>query len=87
VLFNDQDMNLQQIEAGMAWHYVKYEGEQTAADRIAYSDAEREARRLKHGLWQDANPVAPWNYRQAKREQKKAMEAFEIRSVTRDKPY
>jgi endonuclease YncB( thermonuclease family) len=87
VLFNDQDMNLRQIEAGMAWHDMKYEGGLAAADLIAYSDAEREARRVRRGLWQEANPVAPWDYRQAKREQKKAVEAFEIRSETRDKPY
>lgn len=87
VLFNDQDMNLQQIEAGMAWHDMQHESGQAAADLIAYSDAEREARRVGRGLWQEANPVAPWDYRQAKREQKKAMESFEIRSETRDKPY
>lgn len=87
VLLNDQDMNLRQIEAGLAWHYKKYENEQSTADRIKYSDAEREAKRVRHGLWQDDNPVAPWDYRQAKREQRKAMEAFEIEVETKDRPY
>jgi len=27
----------------MAWHYKKYQGEQSASDPIKYSDAEREA--------------------------------------------
>lgn len=87
VLLNDLDMNLKQIEAGMAWHYKKYENEQTISDRIKYSDAEREARRVRRGLWQDTNPMAPWDYRQAKREQRKAMKAFETGVETRDRPY
>jgi endonuclease YncB( thermonuclease family) len=87
VLLDDQDMNLEQLEAGLAWHYKKYESEQTTADRVSYSDAEREARRVRRGLWQDANPVAPWDYRQAKRQQKKAMDAFTIRSESRDSPF
>ena len=33
VLLDDQDVNLEQIVAGMAWHYKKYQGEQTTDDR------------------------------------------------------
>ncbi len=43
VLVNGKDVNLEQVEDGMAWHYKKYQGEQSASDRIKYSDAEREA--------------------------------------------
>ena len=42
VMVNGEDVNLEQIEAGMAWHYKKYQGEQSASDRIEYSDAELE---------------------------------------------
>jgi len=63
-------MNLEQIRVGLAWHYMKHEGEQSTAERVRYSDAEREARRVKRGLWHDANPVLPWDYCQAKRELK-----------------
>ena len=42
---NGEDVNLEQVEDSMAWHYKKYQGEQSASDRIIYSDAEREARR------------------------------------------
>lgn len=76
VLLNGDDMNLEQIRAGMAWHYKKYQGEQSSDDRITYSDAELEARRDRLGLWVDKNPVPPWEYRQAKRQQRKDMEAF-----------
>ena len=69
VLLNDQDMNLEQIKAGLAWHYKKYEGEQSEKDRLLYSSAEIEVRKSKIGLWSMANPVPPWEYRRAKRKQ------------------
>ena len=87
VLLADEDMNLEQIKAGLAWHYKYYQKEQTPADRVKYSDMEREARMEKRGLWYDTNPVPPWDYRKAERKQKKAMEPFEIRPETRDKSY
>ena len=66
VLLSGEDVNLEQVEAGMAWHYKKYQSEQSSTDRVKYADAEREARRLKLGLWRDPNPTPPWEYRQAK---------------------
>jgi len=87
VLLDGEDMTLEQIDAGLAWHYKKYQGEQTVADRVAYSDAETEARRRKLGLWGDPQPVPPWDYRKAKRDQKKAMEPFTNKSQVRDNPY
>jgi len=87
VLLGGEDMNLEQIEAGLAWHYKKYQNEQTTVDRVKYSDAEREARMERHGLWHDANPVPPWEYRQAKRQQMKDMEPFMNKSESRSSPY
>lgn len=80
VLLDDADMNLEQVKAGMAWHYKKYQGEQSSDDRIAYSDAELDARRGKLGLWVDQTPVPPWEYRQTKRQQRKDLEVFMGRS-------
>ena len=76
VLLSGEDMNLEQVKAGLAWHYKKYESDQTTADRVKYSDAEREARSDKRGLWHDTAPVAPWEYRQAKRQKMKALQPF-----------
>ena len=67
VLLSDQDMNLEQVKAGFAWHYKKYQNEQSPSDRELYSQAEIEAREAKRGLWYDPEPVAPWEYRQIKR--------------------
>ena len=83
VIFNGEDVNLEQVEAGMAWHYKKYQGEQSASDRVKYSDAELEARRHKLGLWHDPNPVPPWEYRQAKRKQRNDLESFVGKSTVR----
>ncbi len=52
-----RDVGLEMIRAGCAWHYRQY------SDDAGYAAAEVEARRARRGLWQDAAPVAPWNYR------------------------
>ena len=67
VLLNDEDMNLEQVKAGYAWHYKKYQKEQIPADRELYSNAEIEAREAKRGLWHDPKPVPPWDYRKSKK--------------------
>jgi len=67
VLVGGKDVCLEQVIAGFAWHYKKYQNEQAASDRQRYADAENEAREAKRGLWQDAHAIAPWDYRAAKR--------------------
>jgi endonuclease YncB( thermonuclease family) len=57
------DAGLALIAAGLAWHYKQYEKEQKAADRVRYAAAEEAARRTHAGLWRDASPVPPWNFR------------------------
>jgi endonuclease YncB( thermonuclease family) len=59
------DVNLAQISAGYAWHYRQYEREQSKQDRAAYDNAELHAREQKLGLWKDAHPVPPWEWRHA----------------------
>lgn len=63
VIYQDQDMNLRQVQLGMAWHYKQYEREQDVEDRSRYAQAEYLAQRDKLGLWQDANPIPPWDFR------------------------
>lgn len=50
-------VNASLVEAGYAWHYKKY----STDDGLA--SLERAARSARRGLWQDENPVAPWDFR------------------------
>jgi len=67
VIFNGKDVNLSQIKRGLAWHYKKYENEQDVEDRSIYANAEYQAQRDKVGLWSDAKPMPPWEFRKFKR--------------------
>jgi endonuclease YncB( thermonuclease family) len=58
-----RDVNLEMLKAGLAWHYKQYEREQAKEDRERYAAAEEEARAGRVGLWRDAEPVAPWDWR------------------------
>ncbi len=66
VLAGGMDVNLEQVRAGLAWHYKAYERTQSATDRHAYADAENEAKAAKRGLWVDADPTPPWEWRHRK---------------------
>ncbi len=66
VLFDGKDVNLVQVERGMAWFYRQYEREQPRNDRRLYEAAEQAARAGKRGLWNDADPVPPWEFRHKK---------------------
>ncbi|MFH1871092.1 MAG: thermonuclease family protein [Pseudomonadota bacterium] len=68
VIAAGEDVNLELVRKGLAWHYKKYEREQSAPDRLHYARAEQDARRNQRGLWQQPEPVAPWDYRLQKRE-------------------
>jgi len=66
VLVNGQDVNLVQVERGMAWFYRKYQREQSPNDQKLYEAAEDTARADKRGLWRDADPMPPWEFRHSK---------------------
>ena len=57
------DAGLEQIKAGLSWHYKYYQMEQSEEDRRLYSEAELEARKTQIGLWKDEEPIAPWEWR------------------------
>ncbi|HEY3046091.1 MAG TPA: thermonuclease family protein [Polaromonas sp.] len=63
------DANLEQVRAGYAWHYKKYEREQSIEDRVAYAAAESSARAARAGLWRDAVQMPPWDWRSCRRKQ------------------
>lgn len=63
VIVNGQDANLSQIYTGLAWHYKQYDKEQSVTDRGSYAQAEIAARAQRIGLWYDAAPTPPWDFR------------------------
>ena len=65
VVVGKKDVNLAMLEQGMAWHYVKYDKNKRLGQ------AEAEAKAARRGLWQDKQPMAPWDWRKAERERRK----------------
>ncbi|MFC7421964.1 thermonuclease family protein [Iodobacter arcticus] len=60
------DINSEQIKAGFAWHYQYFaRGKQSSADYDRYQSLEQQARLGKIGLWQESEPLPPWDYRKA----------------------
>ena len=57
---NKQIVNQEMIKQGMAWHFKKY------SSNPLYAQLEISARKRKIGLWSDAHPVAPWEWRKPK---------------------
>jgi endonuclease YncB( thermonuclease family) len=54
---------LAQVTSGMGWWYRKYANEQSVEDRRRYEFAEQEAKAKRVGLWQENNPMPPWEFR------------------------
>jgi micrococcal nuclease len=61
VMVGGRDVNLELLEEGMAWHYEQYDHNKRLRE------AEQSARAAKRGLWQDRDPVPPWDYRKEHR--------------------
>src|SRR5256714_14811942 len=72
ILLNGKDVNLEQVKGGMAWHYKEYEREQSPEDRELYARAEDDARSARRGLWVDANPIEPGEFRRDERREREA---------------
>lgn len=66
VLLNGQDVCLEQVKRGMAWHYKKYQRDQNPEDKAAYALAENKARDLRLGLWAHEAPIEPAQFRHMK---------------------
>lgn len=63
VIVDGADVALAQLEAGLAWWYRKYAHEQPPSQRQNYEGAESKASADSVGLWQNKNPMPPWEWR------------------------
>ncbi len=58
------DLGLHQVLSGNAWFAQRYKNELGSIDDVnAYNAAHNHARSSKRGLWQNPDPIAPWDYR------------------------
>lgn len=69
VVVGGVDANLEQVKSGFAWHYKQYAAEQSVSDGELYSAAEEKARTSHSGLWHDAHPMPPWEWRHGGKDQ------------------
>ena len=67
IIIRGRDANLEMVKAGLAWHYKKYQSEQSYEDRRVYAQADVEARERRRGLWADSQPLEPWEWRKGLR--------------------
>lgn len=73
VLADGRNLSREMVRAGLAWQYREYSKDKEIAA------LEAEARASKRGLWADARPVAPWDWRKLSRA-KAAMRAAGVSS-------
>jgi endonuclease YncB( thermonuclease family) len=62
VLPDGRTLNEVLLAEGLAWHYRRYAPRET---RLA--SLEQDARDARRGLWQDPDPIPPWEWRRASR--------------------
>jgi endonuclease YncB( thermonuclease family) len=77
VLVGETDAGLEQVRAGMAWHYKRYESDQSPRERREYAQAEAKARLERLGLWIEDEPVPPWRFREQQRRGQRLSDIFE----------
>lgn len=68
IWLGDEDVNLGQLRAGYAWHYQQYARKgQSAQEFSLYEQTQQTAQQQRQGLWHDAAPVPPWDFRRQRR--------------------
>ncbi|MDC6467218.1 thermonuclease family protein [Methylophilaceae bacterium] len=67
IILDGRDINLSQVLSGYAWHFKRYQNQQSRSDKKTYSEAELYAEKNELGLWGEKNPIAPWKWRKIKK--------------------
>jgi endonuclease YncB( thermonuclease family) len=63
VILDGRDLNLKQVQSGMAWVYREYLKELSKVDKVLYLEAEVQSKAVATGLWEDLNAIEPWVWR------------------------
>jgi micrococcal nuclease len=64
VFYKEMDVGAQMIRDGVAWFDPRASDRLTDAERQIYAECQSAARSERRGLWQDPNPIAPWDFKQ-----------------------
>lgn len=62
-----KNLNQELVKAGMAWWYEQYAPNDSTLKKL-----QEDAKTAKTGLWADANPIAPWEFRKGESKQPEA---------------
>jgi len=52
-----------QVQSGNAWTYERYLNELPVRMRLRYREAQSQAKAAQRGLWAEARPIPPWDWR------------------------
>lgn len=74
VFVDGADVGLKMVRDGFAWHYKRYQNEQTRSEAESYGRAEAAAKSARVGLWSDRSPVPPWDWRAGLRDASQPLE-------------
>lgn len=66
VLLEQGDVNAQMLRDGVAWYFEPDGNDLVESDRQLYQNCEKAARSERRGLWQDASPIAPWDFKKVR---------------------
>jgi endonuclease YncB( thermonuclease family) len=64
-LLDGRSLNEELVRAGVAWVYTQYCKKAFCSD---WAQLQREAQTAQSGLWADASPVPPWNWRKGQKD-------------------
>lgn len=67
VIYLNKNLGKELMKNGLAWHFKRY------SKNKDYAFLEVNAKKKKIGLWQEPNPVSPWNWRNDKKVKSKTL--------------
>lgn len=69
VYVDSTELNYALLKTGLAWHFTQFD------KTTYYAEAEAEAKMYKRQLWSLPNPIAPWEFRKWKKQQRQNSKA------------
>lgn len=77
ILPDNRDLGKELVKHGEAWWYAKYDPDDAELQQL-----EQSARDRRIGIWEESNPLPPWEWRKAVRGSKSSSSRARVRSVS-----